>query len=624
WTRWWWLGNRVDEAESRRQVAMFVEKGFGGVEIQAFSLGDRVDRRPGMRDRTLQFDTDAFWSNVRATLDAAKDAGLGVDLNHGSGWPAGGPWVGLADTYETLIYGETSIEGGSEGREVAQTLPGPHLPLGYELTLLLERVFGSEVVSFPVEHRRLVAVVAAREYEAASRSRAGYDAQRELVVRDGSETGRFQPVRDGAAAAGAQAPRGDAQTAKRAQVMLDPATLTVLDSNVRDGELRWSAPPGTWRVVAIYAMPAGEAPTLVAAPQAGLVLDHFHADKVRAHYDYLLGKRTGIDAYWGAPLRGFFNDSLEFKVERHWAEGFLDEFARRRGYDLRPWLPALFVAGADNFFVSDVFGVHPDPDFGLGAEADRVRWDYELTVSDLVIERFFDSSREWAAARGLLSRAQGYGMALDAIRAAGHIDIPETEALYAGGSDLFLKLASSGAHLYGRSLVSAESFVWRGAEYRTTPQKVRAAADKLFTAGVNHVVWHGTPYRVTRAEGDGFGEEGWYPWSIPGATLGFSTNFSEASPFWRDAEAINRYLARAQLLLRQGRPEADVLVYYPFARFPSSFGGDAEAAEREDLFNGWLREAEPAVPASSLAGLLGGRAESVEDPLVPWLREQQR
>ena len=47
WTRWWWLGNRVDEAELRRQVAMFVEKGFGGVEIQAFSLGDRVDRRPG-------------------------------------------------------------------------------------------------------------------------------------------------------------------------------------------------------------------------------------------------------------------------------------------------------------------------------------------------------------------------------------------------------------------------------------------------------------------------------------------------------------------------------------------------------------------------------------------------
>ena len=336
--------------------------------------------------------------------------------------------------------------------------------------------------------------------------------------------------------------------------MLDPATLRVLDSNVRDGELRWSAPPGTWRVVAIYAMPAGEAPTLVAAPQAGLVLDHFHADKVRAHYDYLLGKRTGIDAYWGAPLRGFFNDSLEFKVERHWAEGFLDEFERRRGYDLRPWLPALFVAGADNFFVSDVFGVHPEPDFGLGADADRVRWDYELTVSDLVIERFYDTSREWAAARGLLSRAQGYGMALDAIRAAGHIDIPETEALYAGGSDLFLKLASSGAHLYGRPLVSAESFVWRGAEYRTTPQKVRAAADKLFTAGVNHVVWHGTPYRVARAEGDGFGEEGWYPWSIPGATLGFSTNFSEASPFWRDAEAINRYLARAQLLLRQGRP----------------------------------------------------------------------
>jgi hypothetical protein len=251
-----------------------------------------------------------------------------------------------------------------------------------------------------------------------------------------------------------------------------------------------------------------------------------------------------------------------------------------------------------------------------------VRWDYELTVSDLVTERFFDASREWASARGLQSRAQGYGMALDAIGAAGHIDIPETEALYGGGSDLFLKIASSGAHLYGRPLVSAESFVWRGAEYRTSPQKVRAAADKLFCAGVNHVVWHGTPYRVARAEGDGFGEEGWYPWSIPGATLGFSTNFSEASPFWRDAVELNRYLARSQALLRQGRPEADVLVYYPFLRFPSSFGGDQAAAEREDLFNGWLREAEPMVTSSSMSALLGGLAESREDPLVPWLRQQ--
>jgi hypothetical protein len=33
WTRWWWMGSAVDEAEITRHLQLFREAGIGGVEI---------------------------------------------------------------------------------------------------------------------------------------------------------------------------------------------------------------------------------------------------------------------------------------------------------------------------------------------------------------------------------------------------------------------------------------------------------------------------------------------------------------------------------------------------------------------------------------------------------------
>jgi hypothetical protein len=33
WTRWWWLGSAVDEANLTRQLEQLAAAGFGGVEI---------------------------------------------------------------------------------------------------------------------------------------------------------------------------------------------------------------------------------------------------------------------------------------------------------------------------------------------------------------------------------------------------------------------------------------------------------------------------------------------------------------------------------------------------------------------------------------------------------------
>ena len=172
-----------------------------------------------------------------------------------------------------------------------------------------------------------------------------------------------------------------------------------------------------------------------------------------------------------------------------------------------------------------------------------------------MIERFVETSATWAAARGLVSRGQSYGMDLDVLRALGANTIPETEQLWAGGSDLGLKMASSAAALYGRPLVSAESFVWRERDWTTTARKLKAATDKLLLAGVNHIVYHGTPYPWTGDTAKPFGEEDWSPFSGPQNQGHFSSIVGPGNTaLWPDVPEVNRYIARSQNLLRQGRP----------------------------------------------------------------------
>src|SRR3569623_598819 len=136
-------------------------------------------------------------------------------------------------------------------------------------------------------------------------------------------------------------------------------------------------------------------------------------------------------------------------------------------------------------------------------------------------------------------------------------------------------MASSAAALYGRRLVSSESFVWDGDDYSATPGKIKAAADKLFLAGVNHIFYHGTPYGV--GQNQQVGASAWFPFSVAKSAelpeLGFSDNFSSNASIWQALPELNTYIGRVQNLLRQGRPDVDVLIYNPFIGYPS--GGHA-------------------------------------------------
>jgi hypothetical protein len=575
WTRWWLPGNDLLTNELARELKVFAEAGFGGVEVQAFTCGLNKNASPAELNRRLGFDSPSYYQNIQFLVQEAQKNHLKVDLNVGSGWPSGGAHILPADGLQTLAYSESLISGG---KTITVDLPKPQKPFAYAFFGLIELFLQGQMLDFFAEQAEIVAVYAAQDLE---NRRASWD----WVTDD--------------------------------YVKLNPEKIQVITNQVVKRKLTWQAPAGNWRIITIYAMPSGESPILVAQKNAGFIVDHLDSSKVIAHYNYLLGKRTGLTAFYGNTIRAFFNDSFEFKTERHFSKGFLEYFQKKRGYDLKPYLPVVLYSGYDNFYL-DIFQIKRQPEFILTENDARIRYDYSLTVSEMFIEQFLTVSNRWASAYQLQSRAQAYGMEIDVIKAAGMTQIPETEQLYAGGSEMFLKIASSGANLYNRNLVSAETAVFQNRDYMTTPQKLKCAVDKMLVSGVNHVIFHGTPYQIKN--NSDYGEQLWHPFSSPFGNGQFSSDISETSPFWSTQKPINQYIARCQYLLRQGKPQYDVLIYYPFLGFSSSFGFAKN--HQELLFNGDMPDnVLPPDAQTSLLGPLQNLVNMEENPRTAWLKE---
>mgnify|MGYP003674359208 FL=1 len=577
WTRWWWPGGDVTAQAACKQLEELHAVGFGGVEIQPFNAGLSEIADEETRSRINSFGDDQWFLTLGQVLHCAERLEMVVYLNHLSGWPAGGPQVAVDDGLWTLRHGETVVKGGAA---LELELPVPTPAVNDYLMALAEFFIDMELSDFLTERRELVAVVAAK-------------------ITGGERTSNPLDATD--------------------TLQLDPDSVQVLTEQVVDGELQWQAPAGDWVIIATYLMPSGEAPTLVAAEYPGYVIDHLDADKIRAHYDYAYGRRTGLDEHYSDALAGFFNDSLEFKLDRLAARDIMPAFSERRGYDLTPHIPAVFVDAKDNFFIRDVGRTRSAPSFRLDDNDERVRYDYQLTLSDLIIERFAEASTDWAQARGLLSRAQTYGFELDTIRALGANHIPETEHLWGNSSEYTMKLAGAAGLLYERPLVSAESFVWAKRAYAVTPRHIKAGADLLFLSGVNQVIYHGIPY-VTEGSAyqDTFGWLGWYPFMGPGNPSGFAGNYGPSTPIWSALPELNSYIARSQGILQTGRPDVDVLVYYPYLGFPKTIE-DSEIADDALLFAGLLPGDWPTAREGSTEIPLVKFLPREKDPRLRWL-----
>jgi hypothetical protein len=252
-------------------------------------------------------------------------------------------------------------------------------------------------------------------------------------------------------------------------------------------------PEGDWTILRIGHTPTGKDNHPATPEGRGLEVDKM--------------SREALDAFWqnaiapllreAGPLAGkVFNNVLVDSYEvgcQNWTPKFPQEFRKRRGYDLTPFLPVLAGYVVDSVEISE-----------------RFLWDFRRTIADLFAENYYGYFAELCRKHGLLFSTEPYGNGpFEDLVCGGRADIPMGEFWVGGGAMETCKIAASAAHVYGRQIVGAEAFTATPEQgrWRTHPYMLKALGDRAFCEGINRFIFHTTAHQ---------------PWLnvLPGMTMG--------------------------------------------------------------------------------------------------------
>ncbi|HEY1151585.1 MAG TPA: glycosyl hydrolase, partial [Pseudoduganella sp.] len=287
-------------------------------------------------------------------------------------------------------------------------------------------------------------------------------------------------------------------------------------------------PAGEPRVAVFYvASHTGQQVKRPSLGAEGFVLDHLNRRAIDNHLR-VVGEPL-LKAFGDKPPYAVFSDSLEV-YNTDWTEDFLAEFQRRRGYDLKPHLAVIFT--------------------GQGPDAAALRHDWALTQTELVNERYLTPLDDWARKHGTQFRSQTYGEPVVTMSSNRLVALPEGEGPQFR-SFSFTRWATSAGHLYGRNVISAETWTWLNSPaFSATPLDMKAEADRMLLQGVNQFIGHGWPHTPSAVQ-------------EPGYAFYAAAVFNDHQPWWNVMPDVNAYLQRTSYLLRQGAPANEVAVFLP-------------------------------------------------------------
>jgi hypothetical protein len=338
----------------------------------------------------------------------------------------------------------------------------------------------------------------------------------------------------------------DGVDAKEAGVA--PSTVVDLSGKVAaDGTLQWTPPKGKWKILRLGYSLTGIENHPATAEATGLEVDKYDGPAVRAYLETYLSKyenAVGKDLIGARGVRAMVTDSTEVG-SANWTPRLLDQFKRLRGYDARPWLPALT-------------GVI----IGTRARTDAFLYDYRRTLADLMASEHYGTVAKVAHEHGV----KVYGEALESARVTlgddmdmrSHADIPMAamwtyRAEFGANPTAIADMrgAASVSHLYGRNLVAAESLTSAMSPWAFAPADLRPMIDMEFASGVNLPVLHTSVHQP-------LGED-----KKPGLSLAIFGQYFNRNETWAGmARPWVDYMARSAWLLQQGRFYADVAYFY--------------------------------------------------------------
>lgn len=345
---------------------------------------------------------------------------------------------------------------------------------------------------------------------------------------------------------------------------------------------------------------------------AGSILNHMDAKAVRKYLDNMSDTIEGRIGPLSQYLRAFFVDGMELEG-CNWTEDFAEEFQRRRGYDVTPWLPfTMFKVARLGNVIDYNYGAQKGERFR--EEVNRVRFDFELTKAELLHERYTSTLIQWCRDKNVKSRIEAYGRGFFPLESSLDVDIPEGESWtmnylrhrigeemgdrdYRRGRayTMINKYVTSAAHLAGKRLVSCEEMTNTYKVFITSLEFLRLGSDMNATTGITHSVWHGYNYSPPSA-----GFPGW---------VQYGSYYSDQNTWWPYFRLLNDYRARMSSILQRADMVTDI------ALLPANMDMWAELGVQTDPFPDSLN-----VPYTSLVWEAihknGGGADYVTEQII--------
>ncbi len=348
------------------------------------------------------------------------------------------------------------------------------------------------------------------------------------------------------------------------------------------GKLKWQVPDGNWKIIRVGYTLTGAQNSPASDEGRGLDCDKLDKRGIEAQFAGYVAKRLENNLpNIGKGLDFTVIDSYEAGAQ-NWTQIIPEEFRKRRGYDIQPWLPVL--AGET---VNSV------------EESERFLWDYRRTLADMMAENYYGHMRELCNIRGIQFHSEAGNPegtpVCDPLYFTSKTDVPMCEFWSAPtpelklnfginyGPDGSFKDVISSAHIYNKPIVSAESFSCFVGNWQHHPNSMKAQADLVFCQGINRINFHSYAHQPDESV------PGWQmnPWGIAQ---------NRKSTWWEMSPAWFNYLARCQYLLQKGTYMADALVFTsegapttlrksyrkdPFSLLP--FGYNYDACNKEIL-----------------------------------------
>ncbi len=348
----------------------------------------------------------------------------------------------------------------------------------------------------------------------------------------------------------------------------DPG-LELMDQ-VQDGKITVEVPEGKHVLYYLVKLTGFQAVINGAPGAAGPVLNHYNKSAVEKYLNRMSDGLSTIMGSMGDHFRAMFCDSLEMEGA-NWYDDLPDEFEKRRGYSLLPYLPfVLYKIGHMGNPVDEEYGCKFSDQVELDFQ--RIRYDFYITRMELFKERFIDTFNTWCHQHQVKSRIQAYGRGYHPLEASMDIDIPECETwLRETVGDQFSetgwwgrayseinKFVASGARLSGNNLVSCEEITNTSMVFNATLETIKVAGDQSNLSGVTHSILHGFNYSPPEAPFPGW--------------VQYGTFFNERNPWWPYLKLWTDYKARLSQVFMNSTPYADIAIMHPLADMWMKFG----------------------------------------------------